>query len=106
MRMLLVYITVPDSDTARALGETLVRERLAACANIIEAMESRYWWEGQVQTAHESLCLCKTQEDRYQALEARARELHPYDIPCIVAVPLLYGYAPFMQWIADETRVR
>lgn len=103
MQTLLVYITAPDPACARALGETLVRERLAACANIIDGMESCYWWQGKVESARESICLCKTTESAYTALERRARELHPYDTPCIVALPLSHGYQPFLRWIEDET---
>lgn len=103
MNMLLVYITAPDPETARTLGMTLVRERLAACANIIDGMESCYWWEGKVESAQESVCLCKTTEAAYASLEKRAKELHPYDVPCIVALPLVRGHEPFMRWLAEET---
>ena len=102
--MLLVYITVPDAAMARSLGRVAIEEGLAACVNIIDGMESCYWWEGKVETASESICLCKTTEERYPALEKRVAQLHPYDVPCIVAVSLAQGYAPFMQWIADSTR--
>lgn len=102
--MLLVYITVPDAATARSLGRLVVEEGLAACVNIIDGMESCYWWEGKVESAVESVCLCKTAEERYPALEKRVAELHPYDVPCIVALPFASGYAPFMQWIADATK--
>lgn len=102
--MLFVYITAPDGDCARKMARTLVGERLCACANIIDAMESFYWWDGAVQNSHESILICKTPEERYPALERRVRELHPYDTPCIVALPLTRGFAPFMHWIAEETR--
>jgi periplasmic divalent cation tolerance protein len=101
---LLVYITTPNVDTSRMIGETLVREQHAACANIVDGVESCYWWQGKLETARESLCLCKTTTAAYPALETRARELHPYDIPCIVALPLTRGHALFLQWVADETK--
>lgn len=102
--MLLVYITAPDMDTARKIAQTLVSERFAACANIIDGMESWYQWRGKMEQARESICLCKTTKDSFEALERRARELHPYDTPCIVAVPITHGHAPFLEWIATETR--
>lgn len=104
MKALLVYITTPDSRTARAMAKALVEERLCACANIIDGMESMYWWRGTLENATESILLCKTTEAAYPALEARARELHPYETPCIVALPLERGLTPFMRWIAEETR--
>lgn len=104
MNTLFVYITAPDKDTARQLAGTLVRERLCACANIFDGMESVYWWQGEVQNAREAVLVCKTTESLYPAFEARARALHPYETPCIVALPMTAGFAPFLQWIADETR--
>lgn len=101
---LLVYITAPDRDTARELCETLVHERLAACANILDGMESCYWWQGAMQRATESVCILKTTAPGFSALEKRALELHPYEVPCIVALPLTHGYAPFLRWIAEETQ--
>jgi periplasmic divalent cation tolerance protein len=103
-RILLVYITAPDGDCARRLGATLVRERHAACANIIDGLESCYWWQGALENARESLCLCNTTAEAYAGLEARAKELHPYETPCIVALPLSAGYAPFLGWVGEETK--
>lgn len=104
MTALLVYMTAPNGTSARALAKTLVAERLCACANIVDNMESFYWWEGAVQNAAESIVIVKCTDAGYPALEARARELHPYDTPCIVALPLSRGFAPYLQWIAAETR--
>ena len=103
MSMVLVYITTPDRETARSIGATLVRERLAACANIIGGMESFYWWGDKVESAIESICLCKTTGALFPALEKRAKELHPYEVPCIVSLPLTQGHGPFMRWIEEGT---
>ncbi len=103
MQYLLVYVTAPDQDTARRIAKTALRERLAACANILEGAESLYWWQGALEEARESVCIFKTTEAAYPALEARLRELHPYETPCIVALPLVRGFDPFLRWIADET---
>lgn len=104
MKTLFVYITAPDADVARSMAKCLVEERHCACANILPAMESLYWWGGKVEQSREAALLCKTTESAWQAFEKRVRELHPYDTPCIVALPLERGFAPFLQWIADETR--
>ena len=104
MKALLVYITAPDPETARSLAGALVGERLCSCANIVDGMESVYWWRGSLENARESIVLCKTTPAAYPALEARARELHPYDTPCIIALPVEKGLPAFMQWIAEETR--
>lgn len=102
MDMLLVYVTVPDGETARAMAQTLVEERLCACVNIFDGMTSVYRWRGAVETAGESVCLCKTVAGTYSALEKRIKDLHPYEVPCIVALPAQGGYAPFLQWVAGE----
>lgn len=104
MNALFVYITAPDAASARGMAERLVDERLCACANIIPGMESLYWWGNAVEHAEEAVLICKTTQSVWPSFERRARELHPYDTPCIVALPLEHGFAPFMQWIADETR--
>ncbi len=99
---LLVYITAPDAAVAEALCSTLVRERLAACANILEGASSLYWWQGALERASECICLLKTTAERFPALAARAREAHPYETPCIVALPLVAGDRDFLNWIRAE----
>lgn len=104
MHPLFIYMTAPDRTSARALAKALVEERLCACANIIDGMESFYWWDGNIENGRESVLVCKTTERLYPAFEARARELHPFEVPCIVALPLAGGFAPFLRWVEDSTR--
>ena len=104
MNALFVYITAPDAETARSMAERFVEERLCACVNILPGLESLYWWDGKVERAREVALICKTTQSAWPSFEKRAHELHPYDTPCIVALPLEKGFAPFMRWIADETR--
>jgi periplasmic divalent cation tolerance protein len=103
MQHFFVYMTFPDKDTASRIARTLVEERVAACANILAGAESIYWWNGAVEQATECICICKTSDEAYPALEARVRELHPYDTPCVVALPLERGAASFLRWIEEET---
>lgn len=104
MRVFFVYITAPDIGVARSIADVLVSERLCACANIFDGMESRYWWQGKVESARECAMVVKTTEQAYPALEKRICELHPYETPCIVKLPIEGGAAPFLHWIVDETR--
>lgn len=103
---LLVYITMPDGDAARVFCKTLVRERLAACANILGGAESFYWWRGELETAAETVCLFKTTRERFPAFLEKAKALHPYDVPCIVAWPLEAGNGDFYDWIGAESAPR
>ena len=101
---LMAYVTAADEDEARRIARALVEERLAACANILGRIESVYHWEGAVQTATETALLAKTTEACFDALAARVRELHSYELPCIVAVPLARGEAGFLGWIGENVR--
>jgi len=100
---LVVYCTCPDQTVAERIAETVVREHLAACANIVPGLISIYRWQGQVQRDLELLLIMKTREVVYWLLEARIRELHPYDVPDIVALPIQAGSAAYLDWLAENT---
>ena len=97
--ILLVYITTPDPESARAIAEALVEEKLAACANIIPAINSVFYWDDKLRQSSESLLLLKTHQNRFDELTRRARELHPYELPCIVALPISAGLPDFLAWV-------
>jgi periplasmic divalent cation tolerance protein len=99
-----VLMTAPDRATAETLGEALVRERLAACANVLPGVTSVFWWEGEVQRAEEALVVLKTPSERVDALVARARELHPYDVPELLALPVDAGLPAYLEWVGREAR--
>ena len=101
---LMAYLTAADMDEARRIAKTLVAERLAACVNILGQIESVYHWEGAVQFAGEIALLAKTTEACFDALAAKVRELHSYELPCVVAVPLARGEAAFLDWIGENVR--
>ena len=103
MDALLVFSTFPDAARARAIGRRLVAERLAACVNLLPGVTSIYVWQGKEEESAETLALIKTRRALYPALEARLRELHPYEVPEIVAVELAGGLPAYLQWLADQT---
>ena len=104
MDLRLVYITTKDKAEAQKIGKTLVENRLAACANIIDKMSSIYWWEGKVQNANETVLIAKTRASLVQELIKKVKELHSYDCPCIVSLPIENGNPQFLDWIEKETR--
>ncbi len=104
MEYFTVYITTQDKEAALRLGEALVRERLAACANILEGVNSVYWWQGALERSTEAACLLKTNRDNLEALIRRARELHAYETPCVTAWPISSGNPDFFTWIDAECR--
>lgn len=100
----MVYITCGSRDEATLIARTVVEERLAACANIIDGMRSVYWWQGKVTEDEETVLILKTSANGVGALTARVKALHSYDLPCVVEIPLSDGgNAAYLDWIAGET---
>ena len=104
MSAVICYITAGSMDVARSIGRALVGERLAACVNIIPGMTSIYEWEGSVDEDSEIVVLAKTRAELVEPLTRRVIELHDYDLPCVVAIPLAGGNQPFLDWIEDCTQ--
>jgi periplasmic divalent cation tolerance protein len=98
-KCLVVLCTCPDGAPAARLAETLVGDGLAACVNRLPGVVSNFRWEGRVQQEAETLLLIKTTEDRLEALTARITDLHPYELPEVVAVPVLGGLEQYLDWI-------
>jgi periplasmic divalent cation tolerance protein len=99
----LVYSPCPGEECAREIGAKLLEERLAACVNLLPGMRSLYRWEGKLCDETECLMLAKTSSEHAPALQARVAELHPYECPCVLTLPVADAHPPFTQWIADET---
>jgi len=98
-----VYITVADMQEAKKIGRILVEKRLAACVNLLDAMQSMYWWEGTIQESREAVVIAKTTRRLVSALTAAVKENHSYECPCIVSLPIEAGNPAFLKWISDET---
>lgn len=96
----LLYVTAPSRDAALALGRALVEQRLAACVNVLDGMTSVYRWNGAVEEAQEAVLLVKTMAGVYEAAAARVRQLHPYETPCVLEIPLGRGDAEYVAWLA------
>ncbi len=101
MPVLVVFSTFPDPDLAAEVARTVVGERLCACANLVPAVRSIYAWEGKLCDETETLAIMKTTSDRLDALIARLRGLHPYDVPEIVAVPVAGGHTAYLAWVSS-----
>lgn len=99
----LILTTLPADADAAAFAEALVDARLAACVNLLPVMESVYRWEGRVQRDRERQLLLKTSRERVPALWARVRELHPYDVPEFIVLPIVDGNDAYLSWISEST---
>ena len=99
-----VVVTAADADWLAGFTRTLVDERLAACGHIIAPIRSVYRWDGAVQDETEARVALHTRRALVPALVERAQELHPYDIPCVIALLLTAGNPSYLRWIVAETR--
>jgi periplasmic divalent cation tolerance protein len=102
---LLVFTNAPDHAVAMQLARALVDQRLAACVNVLNGCTSVYRWEGAVETAEELPVIIKTRASRYAEVEAAIRKLHPYELPEIVAVPVVQGLPDYLDWVTEETAI-
>ena len=98
-----VLCTFPSADKAAEIARVLVGEKLAACMNI-SAVRSIYVWKDELQDDAEALGIIKTTADRFAALRQRIVELHPYEVPEVIALPIVEGHAPYLAWLLDNTR--
>ena len=99
---IVVYVTAPE-DEAADLAKSLVEERLVACASIVPGLRSIYWWQGRVEDVPEVLCIMKTRSNLFEPLRDRVRELHSYEVEEIIALPILAGNLPYLDWIKENT---
>ncbi|WP_018954121.1 divalent-cation tolerance protein CutA [Thioalkalivibrio sulfidiphilus] len=100
---LLAFTTLPDEASATRLASSLVERRLAACVNILPAGTSIYEWDGEIHQDPEHVLIIKSTEARFERLQNAILELHPYELPEIVAVPISHGLLPYLQWIKEST---
>ncbi|MDX2222556.1 MAG: divalent-cation tolerance protein CutA [Rhodospirillaceae bacterium] len=99
----MAYITAGSDAEAETIAAALVEEKLAACVNVLGQVASIYRWRGEIEQAREIVLLAKTRTALFDRLRDKVKSLHSYDTPCIVAYPILDGYAPYLDWIRAET---
>lgn len=99
---LLCLSTCPDADTAAKIARTLVEERLAACVNRVPGIQSTWRWQGEIHEDPEVLLVIKTTRERFDALRTRLVELHPYEVPELVALDIADGLPAYLDWLARE----
>ena len=101
-----VLSTFPDAETAREVGTLLVRERLAACANVVPGVTSIFRWDDEIRADAEVLVVLKTTADAAERLGERIAALHPYDVPEVLTLDVAGGHAPYLQWVDEEVGER
>jgi len=96
-----MMVSCPSRQEARRIADSLLDERLVACASIIAGAQSRYWWKGKIETATEALLIMKTRAPFVRAVTKRVVFLHSYDVPEVIALPVVAGSAPYLKWIEE-----
>jgi periplasmic divalent cation tolerance protein len=99
-----ILATAPDKKIARAIAQGLIRKKLAACVNILDKVESVFWWEGRPQRAREILLVIKTSKAKSEKAIRAVKSLHSYEVPEIIALPIIAGYRPYLNWINESVR--
>jgi periplasmic divalent cation tolerance protein len=97
------YITAPNEAEAANIARALVEDRLAACANIVKSVRSIYAWKGAIEDDAEVLMIVKTQKSLFQKLSEKVKALHSYDVPEIIALPIIDGSEEYLQWLREST---
>jgi len=101
-RVMVALTTAPSAEVGERIGQSLVEERLAACANVVGGITSIFRWKGAIARESEVLIILKTTEGDMGALERRVVELHPYEVPEVIALPVEAGHAPYLDWVRAE----
>jgi periplasmic divalent cation tolerance protein len=97
-----VLVTTKDQSEAKRIVEQLVSEKFVACANIVPSVSSTYWWKGKIEHADEALVVMKTSNEKLERLIARIKELHSYEVPEILALPIEHGLPEYLKWLKES----
>lgn len=101
---IVVLVTVSSKEEANKIARGLLEEKLAACVNIVEGLESRFWWQGKIDSAKEALLIIKTRKALFNKLAKKVKSLHSYTVPEIIAFPIISGSKAYLDWINDCTK--
>lgn len=101
---IVVLVTASSKEEANKIAQGLLEEKLAACVNILEGLESRFWWQGKIDSAKEALLIIKTRKALFNKLAKKVKSLHSYTVPEIIAFPIISGSKAYLDWINDCTK--
>ena len=103
MENIVVFITAPNEEEAAKISHALVEARLVGCVNIVRGIRSVYRWEGRIEDEGEVLMIAKTRGELFEPLTKKVKELHPYTVPEVIALPIIEGSADYINWLKEET---
>lgn len=101
-----IYITCKDKQEALTIGKALLKDHLVACINVLDNMTSAYWWKGEIVEDNECVLIAKSQQHLFESISKKVIELHSYEVPCVIGLPIQEGNPPYLNWIAEETHAQ
>ena len=103
-RFCIIFVTCQSRKEADSIASSLLNKRLIACANIISGVDSKFWWNGKIDTANEFLVILKARRGSFKKIEKEVKRLHSYEVPEIIAIPIVAGSREYLGWIGDSIR--
>lgn len=100
--IIVVFMTVPSLREGNRISRAVLTSRLAACVNVIPGIRSMYQWKGKIVQEKEAMLVLKTTRSRYRKLEQKIKQLHPYEVPEVIAIPLICGSSQYIEWVTKE----
>ena len=104
MDFCVVFVTASGPTEAEKISKALLKEKLAACVNIVRGVRSRYWWKGKIEKASESLIMIKTRKSKVPRLIRKVKKIHSYAVPEVIALPILQGNSDYLLWVGQSLR--
>lgn len=101
--IVVILVTAPDAESGRRVARDLLDRRLVACANLVPGIRSMFWWKEALEESEEVLVLLKARGSDVGAIAARVEEVHPYEVPEVLALPVTRGLEAYVNWVHDET---
>jgi periplasmic divalent cation tolerance protein len=105
MSYIFVIMTTPNKEEASKIVRGLLKERLIACANIVGPVSSVFWWQGKIDEENEFLVFMKSHKNLFERLSERVMEIHSYDVPEIIALPIIEGSPPYLDWLKTSLQL-
>ena len=101
-KFVIIFVTCASKEEAEKIVAALLKKRLVACGNIVGGVQSKFWWKGKIDIAKEALLILKTKAAKFKAVENEVNRLHSYDVPEIIAIPIIMGSKEYLNWINDN----
>jgi periplasmic divalent cation tolerance protein len=104
MEIVFAYITCKNRSEAKKIGKVLLQDKLAACVNIFDNMNSMYWWKGKIEDANETVLIAKTTKKLFPKLSKKVKAIHSYEVPCILQIPITDGNKEYVDWLLENIK--